>query len=158
MKRIIIVALLTAATIATNALGQTRRGRDTNNSVKETLITLERQLWKGWKDKDSSTFQKVLSQDSIGVGGSGVDNRATILRGISSGDCVVRSYSLENFQVVMLDKNTAILTYKATQDATCRGNTIPAMVWASSVFVRRNGRWQAAFHQETPATPTTTTQ
>lgn len=156
MKRFLVISLLTV-TAFTIAIGQGNRGRDTtagNNSVRETLVSMERQLWEAWKNKDGNTFQRLLSADSIGVGRGGVDNRAAIIRDISGSDCVVRSYSFDNIQVTMLDRNTAILTYKAMQDATCGGQVIPPSVWASSVYVRRNGRWQAAFHQETPATPT----
>jgi len=157
MKRFLIIALVTAAAV-TIVQGQTQRGRNDSGSVRETLLTMERQLWEAWKNHDGNTFQRVLSSDSIGVGRGGVDNRAAIIRDISGSDCVVRSYSFDNVQVVMLDRNTAILTYRAMQDATCGGSVLPPTVWASSVFVRRNGRWQAAFHQETPAAPATMTQ
>ena len=152
MKRSIIITLLLALA-ATAAFGQTQRG--SNNAVRDTLIAIERDLWEAWKNKNTAPFERHLSADSIGVGMSGVENRAAILRGIGSHTCEVRSYSLDNFEVVMLNPNTAILTYKGTQDATCGGQVIPREVWASTVFVRRSGRWQAAFHQETPAPPAT---
>jgi hypothetical protein len=157
MKRFIVISLLTM-TAFTVALGQTNRSTGANNrqgSVRDTLMSLERQLWEAWKNKDGNTYQRLLSADSIGVGRGGVDNRAAVIRGITGSDCVVRSYSFDNAQVSMLNPNTAILTFRAMQDATCEGQVIPAMVWATSVYVRRNGRWQAAFHQETPATPIT---
>jgi hypothetical protein len=91
-----------------------------------------------------------LSEESIGVGDSGVAKKATIVKDIASSECEVRSYSLDNYEVVMLDPNTAILTYKADQDATCKGKAVPARVWASSVYVKRGGKWLNAFHQETP--------
>lgn len=157
MKRSLVITLLTVTTAVTIILGQTRRGGgNTNDSVRETLITMERQLWEAWKNKDASTYQRLLSEDSIGVGVSGMSNRADIIRVASRNDCEVRSYSLENFQVVMLDTNTAILSYRGIQDATCGGSEIPTQVWASTVFVRRGGRWQVAFHQETPSASSTT--
>jgi hypothetical protein len=51
----------------------------------------------------------------------------------------------------MLNQDVAILTFSATQDATCGGAAEPSPVWASTVFVKRGGKWLAAFHQETPA-------
>jgi hypothetical protein len=63
----------------------------------------------------------------------------------------VRDYTVGDIDVLMLNADTAILTYSATQDATCGGAAEPSPVWASTVFVRRGGKWLAAFHQETPA-------
>lgn len=155
MKRALVIVVLTIAAV-TSALGQTNNkgGVDTrNDSVKETLIALEKQAWEGWKNKDGKFFQSFLSEDTIAVSSSGVDNKAKIVSDISSSNCEVRSYSLDNFNLVMLDKNTAILTFKGVQDFTCGGKAGPPMVWGSSVYVKRGGKWLNAFHQETPVTP-----
>ncbi len=51
----------------------------------------------------------------------------------------------------MIEENkTAILTYKAMQDGTCDGKTLHASVWATSIYVKRGGKWVSNFHQETP--------
>jgi len=139
---------------ATLALGQTKstNSASMNASEKEALIALEKQAWEAWKTRDGKFFQGLLSEESIGVGDSGVSKKATIVKDIASSDCDVRSYSLDIYELVMLDPNTAILTYKADQDATCKGKAVPAKVWASSVYVKRGGKWLSAFHQETPVT------
>ncbi len=154
MKRTFVALLLLVAAV-TLVIGQTKnkRSASTNDSVKETLIALEKQAWEAWKNRDGKFFQSFLTEDGIGVSGSGVDNKATVVKDISGSNCEVRSYSLDNFEVVMLDPKTAILTFKANQDATCRGQAVPTMVWASSVYVKRGAKWLNAFHQETPATP-----
>ena len=144
----IVMIAIAASSVA---FGQMKPSKDKNNSVEAQLIALEKQAWEAWKNKNGSFFQSNLSDDTVGVGAGGVDNKAQIVKDISGGGCEVKSYSLDNFKLVMLEKNTAILTYKAMQDATCNGKTIPAAVWASSMFVKRGGKWLAAFHQETPA-------
>ncbi len=152
MKRSLVVVVVLA--ISMLALGQTKTNQSanmSNNSVNEMLIALEKQAWEAWKNKDGNFFQRILSEDTVGVGAGGVDNKTQIVKDISGPGCEVRNYSLDNFRVVMPQKNTAILTYKAMQDATCNGKAVPATVWASSVFVKRSGKWLAAFHQETPA-------
>jgi hypothetical protein len=150
MKRSLIITVLIIAT-AILALGQTKSA-SMNSSEKEALIALEKQAWEAWKTKDGKFFQGLLSEESIGVGDSGVAKKATIVKDIAGSDCEVRSYSLDNYEVVMLDPNTAILTFKADQDATCKGKVVPARVWASSVYIKRGGKWLSAFHQETPVT------
>lgn len=151
MKRMLIIMVIAIAA-SSMALGQMKTPESNKNSVEAQLTALDKQGWEAWKNRDGGFFQSFLSEDSIGVGATGVDNKAQIIKDISGSSCEVKSYSLDNFKVVMLDKNTAILTYKGTQDATCNGKALPATVWASSIFVRRGGKWLAAFHQETPAT------
>jgi hypothetical protein len=47
-------------------------------------------------------------------------------------------------------QKTAILTYKAMQDATCNGKIQAALVWVTSMFVKPGSSWVSNFHQETP--------
>jgi hypothetical protein len=149
MKRMLIVmAIAIAASFVT--LGQTKTPKNNNNSVEAQLIALEKQAWEAWKNRDGSFYQSLLSEDVVGVGSQGIFNKSQTVKAISTSTCEVKSYSLDNFKLVMLDKNTAVLTYKGTQDATCDGKAEPPTVWASTVFVKRGGKWLAAFHQETP--------
>lgn len=169
MKRIISTILLVLA-VSPLALGQTaggqpgqgrttdKAGRDQGGrggaAVKDQLIGLERQAWEAWKNKNGGYFQTFLSDDSIGVGAQGIARKAQIVSGISGSPCDIKGYTLDNFDLVMLDRDAAILTFKATQEATCGGVAEPSPVWASTVYVKRGGKWQAAFHQETPAAQT----
>jgi hypothetical protein len=73
------------------------------------------------------------------------------LKEMSSVKCEVKSYELSDTKVTFFNSDSALLTYKGTQDATCAGQTMPPSVWASSLYVRRGGKWYAASHQETPA-------
>ena len=81
----------------------------------------------------------------------GVYNKAQIVK-LAATDCEVKSYSLDNFKFVMLDKNAALITYTGMQDAVCSGKTIPAIVRGSSVYVKRGGKWLNALYMETPVT------
>jgi len=119
--------------------------------IQSNLIATEKKLWEAWKNKDVKPFKVALATDAINVNDTGVDGKDATLKSIASSDCKVNSYSLSDFKLTMLSADVAMLTYKGTQDATCGGTTVPAAVWASSVFVRRGGKWYAATHQETPA-------
>lgn len=119
--------------------------------IQKNLIATEKKLWEAWKNKDVKPFKAALPTDAITVSDTGVDGRDATLKSIAGNDCKVNSYSLSDFKLTMLNADVAVLTYKGTQDATCGGAAVPAAVWASSVFVRRGGKWYAATHQETPA-------
>jgi len=164
MKKLTVIALVILA-FASMTLGQARQGRQGilrlvkdsgkaltktgENTLKETLINLEKQSWEAWKKRDGKFFQDFLSDDHVEVGFGGVTNKATVVAGVASPVCVVKSYMVEKFELTMIDANTALLTYHAEQDTNCGGNAVPSPVWASSLYVRRGGHWLNAFYQQT---------
>jgi len=145
-KLIMIMAIAIAASSA--AFGQ-MKSKATNNSVEAQLIALEKQSWEEWKNKNGTFFQTFLTDEAVNVGVGGLSNKSQIVKSTTS-DCEIKSFSVDNFKVVMLDKDAALLTYTAMQDGVCGGRTIPAKVLASSVYVKRGGKWLNAFYQETP--------
>ena len=147
IKRIFLVFVLVMIS-SVFIIGQTTTSK--NNSLQEQLVAMEKQAWESWKTRNGSFFQTFLSEDSISVGSTGVDNKSAIVKFIGSPMCEIKSYSMDNLQMIMTDKKTAILTYKAMQDGTCEGKTLPALVWATSMYVKRGGKWVSNFHQETP--------
>lgn len=64
----------------------------------------------------------------------------------------VKTFTLSDWKLTKYGANSALLTYKGAADGTCMGQAIPT-TWSSSLWVKRKGAWQVAFHQETPAKP-----
>ena len=157
MKRLLFAAaMLVAASLP--AFAQATPGAPSQpaaaqgaGDVKQTLIDLEKGAWEAWKKKDGKYFETFLTDDTIQVWTGGVTRRAEIIKEISTNPCEIRGYTMDGFDVVMLNPDAAVLTFSATQDGTCGGTPMPSPVWASTVFVKRGGKWLAAFHQETPA-------
>jgi hypothetical protein len=75
-------------------------------------------------------------------------NKATVVRGVGSPICEVKSYEVDRFKLTVFDPNTPVLTYHAAQDTTCGGKPVPSPVWVSSLYVKRNGRWLNALYQQ----------
>jgi hypothetical protein len=133
--------------VSSVAFGQTKMSKD--SKVEAQIIALEKQSWEEWKNKNGNFFQTLLTDEAVNITVGGLSNKSQIVKSTSS-DCEVKSFSVDNFKVIMLDKDAALLTYTATQDGVCSGKTIPAKVLASSVYVKRSGKWLNAFYQETP--------
>lgn len=145
MKNVTVVLLVFA--FASLALGQ---GTLVNKDpLKETLISLEKQSWEAWKKRDGKFFENFLSDDHVEVGFGGRTNKATVVAGVASPVCVVKSYTVDKFELTKFDANTALLTYFAQQDTSCGGNAVPSPVWASSLYVKRGKRWLNAVYQQT---------
>ena len=145
-ERMIILMLALAASTA--AFGQTTMAQD--SKVEAQVIALEKQSWEAIKTKDVKFLEALLIDDVIAVTGDGFAGKAQWLNNTLADGCALKSYSTDDFKVVMFDKNTAMITYKATQDFACHGKQDPPNVWISSLYVKRGGKWLNAFFQLTP--------
>jgi len=117
--------------------------------VERQLVALEKQSWVAWHDHDGAFFDRFLSADHVEMGPGGPVPKAPIVKMVGAGLCTVNSYQLDDFKVTMFTPTTALLTYRADQDTTCGGSKVPTPVWANSLFVKRNGRWENALYGHT---------
>lgn len=146
MKKFTLIALMILAS-ASLVIGHRERGD--NNALKETLVKLEKQSWEAWKTHDGKFFRDFLSDDHVEVGFGGVTNKATVVAGVASPICVVKSYAVDKFELTVYDANTALLTYHAEQETACNGHAVPSPVWVSSLYIKRGDRWLNALYQQT---------
>ena len=110
---------------------------------------MEKKSWEAWKNRDGKFFQDFLSEDHVEVGFSGV-TWLRLCRVMCSKSGGLSSVSLPSTGFShALDANTAVLTYYADQDTACGGHPVPSPVWATSLYVRRDGRWWNALYQQT---------
>ncbi|HZR24569.1 MAG TPA: nuclear transport factor 2 family protein [Vicinamibacterales bacterium] len=64
----------------------------------------------------------------------------------------IQSSKTSDMKVVPINATAAIVTYKLEQKGSMGGQPFPSPVYASTVWVQKNGKWWAVFHQEsTPA-------
>jgi len=119
------------------------------SAMETTLMTMEKNAWDAFGKGDGKFFDGFLTEDAVVIGDSGIMSKTASVAGINTKPCAIKSFSFSNFKVTMADPNTAIATYEAAQDATCGGQPVPAKVFGSSVYVKRKGKWQGIFHQET---------
>lgn len=124
----------------------------TNAGVEKALEAKEQAGWQGWKDHTSKPFEAMTPDDVINIAdGTVVRGRQQVLQEMASSGCDVNSFSLSGFSFMWLDRDTVLMTYTATQDATCSGKKQPEKVIAASLWQKKNGKWVSPFHQETDA-------
>lgn len=121
-----------------------------SDPLAEQLIAMEKQSWVAWQGHDGKFFDQFLSADHVEVGAGGPGDKAGVVAGVAGGACTVASYAIDHFKVTRFSADSALLTYRAQQDTRCGGAAVPSPVWATSVFVRRHGRWQNAVYVHTP--------
>jgi uncharacterized protein (TIGR02246 family) len=125
----------------------------TQDELTTTLSDIEESLWQGWADHDGAAFREHIVDNHLQINAEGVlwSGKQEVIQGIEENDCDVKGFSLSDWVVHRVSDDTAILTYRGTQDAVCNGEKIPEHVVASAVYVRQDGRWMSASYHETPA-------
>lgn len=149
-KRVLCAALL-AATGAMMLYAQSGMKGARNAAAEQNIRKIEQSLWQAWKDHDGKPFEERLTDHSIDIVASIERGKASIVKNITSSNCTVDSFSLSDFAYSWLDNKSVIVTYVATQDATCGGKKIPGKVNASTVWIKSGNKWMTAFHQESPS-------
>jgi len=148
MRKLLVVAV---GLLAFGNLGFAQAAKGKNSDAEQKLTSSESKLWEAWKNKDGEPFKQNLTDDSVMIDMTGiVQGKDKAVDSMMKTPCEVKSYSLGDIKVDWVDKETALLTYKAQADATCGGQKVPPAVYASSIWVNKNGKWLNAFHQETP--------
>ena len=115
MRRIALTALGFALLLSAVPLFS-----QTNATIEKTLESNEKAGWQAWKDHDAKQAVAWFTNDSISIADGGVfKGKEQLVKSITDARCVVNSFSLSDFSYMWLDKDTVIMTYTATQDATC---------------------------------------
>lgn len=107
----------------------------------QELLTIERELAAG----DGATYRARLRDDAVVVvPGPSLDKRATVEAMDASPGW--DEFSLEDESVLPLGPDSALVTYVFRGR---RGDADYSAV-LSSAYVREDGEWKLAFHQQTP--------
>jgi len=112
-------------------------------------VAIEKHIWEVLKQKDWDAFAAHLAEDQLEVGPSGVYDKATTLTNIKQWDFTKSTPS--NFKGTKLADDATLVSY--TIKGTMPDNK-PFEERASSIWVKRGGKWLAAFHMGTPVVKT----
>lgn len=109
------------------------------------LLSEEERFWKG----DEDFFREHLAQGALMVFAEpiGALTRERVIAEIAVAPRWTR-VSMQEVRWVDLGPEAVIVSYAANAE---RDGAAPYRAFASSVYVLREGTWQLAFHQQTPA-------
>src|SRR4051812_10581534 len=98
MKKLIALALVGLLTASANLFA---------SPDKDTLITAEKNAWQNIKDKKWDDFKKLFSSEFRGAYSSGINTLDKEMTDVKTLD--LKSYTLGDIDVVMIDKDAALL-------------------------------------------------
>lgn len=115
----------------------------------EELVTLERRAWSALTSEEDAVefYERVLSPDMVMVLPGMVLDRAEAMESWV-GRVPWRDFEIEDTRVVSLDRNAALLTYRATARRSREVASYRAL--CTSVYRMAGGRWRMVFQQQTP--------
>jgi hypothetical protein len=104
----------------------------------------EKLVWDALKTKNYDAFGSYLASDIINIQPEGAQNKESTLQGISMAD--FSKAQVGDWKTVKFDEDASLITYTVT---------IPGMKpekqYHSTIWVKRDSKWEALFHQGTPA-------
>ncbi len=115
------------------------------------LEALERRFYEDWKNKRLTAVEQNLSSDSIAWGEWGIFSKQQQVESQrrSNAVCEVRSYRFSEIKTIPVNKGAILFTYRLEQDAQCGGGAAPSPIRISTLYVKRNGKWQAIYRAST---------
>ena len=121
--------------------------------TKDALFAMDKQANEAWIKGDTKFFDGFLSDKFVEYADGKRMAKADLTKMIADSKCDIKTWSLEDPQMAMIDADTYVLTYKGTFDGTCTGSDgksmkVPSPTRAASVYVRSGDKWQGVFHGE----------
>lgn len=114
-----------------------------------SFLALERRVWDALARGDAEADARLLSEDFLGVYGTGFSTRAEHAAQLKDGPVVAR-YELSAARLLKLSPTLVLLAYEALWT---RPSGEQRRYYISSIWERRGREWINVFSQDTPADP-----
>jgi hypothetical protein len=116
------------------------------------IMSLERKFWQSMVDMDVDTAVSLLDEQSSAAGARGIHYfKPEEYREMAQSDTArITAFELFDERVIFPVPEVAIASYKARQSFTMDGKNHEMVVYDTTTWVKKDGRWVASAHTETP--------
>lgn len=111
--------------------------------VADDAVAREKQVWDSIKKRDFDRFASFLAEDQLEVFPWGVNDKASSVSGVK--EVNLSNAALSDFKTLKVDDDAVVVTYLVRGS----GDINPTGERGSSVWAKRDGKWQAVYHQTT---------
>ena len=109
----------------------------------------EKMVWDALKSGNYDGFASYLASDSMEIEADGVFDKSASVKGVSGMN--FSKTELSDWRTLKFDDDASVVTYVVKMPAMPGMNA--GTEYHSTIWIRRDGKWQALFHQGTPAAP-----
>jgi hypothetical protein len=147
MKKTFLLCCVAVIAAASVCFGQASPSESKKSAAKEAKIQdLEKSAWEAFKNKQTDAFKTLLSSGYCGVYADGIKTSEQEVAGMSKTE--LRDYSFADVKVMVPRGGVAVITYKATQQATSGGQDVSGTYNCGSVWMKESGKWLVVFHTD----------
>ena len=118
-------------------------------TLEDQVVAQERAELECLKTGDMTTFASLLADDAVFVDARGADGKATVVEHTAA--VRLHEYTMSEVKVIPISADSAMIVYKLAQRGSSHGKEFAGEVRASALWVKRSGKWQCVFSQETAA-------
>jgi hypothetical protein len=148
MKPALILTLL--AMTLTPVLAQQTTAAPDLGVEPDFIFIQEITLWKTLQAHDTAAFHAMLLPDFIYVQ-KAIETREQIMKNLDT--CTLTNFKFSNHQLRVISPDAVIIAYNAFSEITCDQTRLSGNYNATTTWVRRDGKWFAQIHTETPTRP-----
>jgi hypothetical protein len=146
-------SLLTGGALAlAGAATASAQDQTDTEKLREQLMTLERESWEYLKTHNRAAMRRFLPDDALLIFDGARHDKSEMI------DDHMVNYRLDGYEIDpgygmrVISRDVAMLVYRVTSRGAVRfDRTETSKVLATSLYVRRDGRWRAVLYQETPS-------
>ncbi len=150
MKTPLLVTLITGLTTA--ALYGQAASTD-RAAVEKQIAASEQKIQDAFGKRDVAGMKASVADDAVAIDPGGPMTVSEFFKQLPTMDIKLTDVKLSDFKYQWIDANNVMLIYTWTGKGTVAGQPVPSPTIAATLYTKRNGKWLATFHQETPAAP-----
>jgi hypothetical protein len=120
-------------------------------TLREQLMALEKASWEYLKTRDRAAMRRFLPDDAVLIFAGARYDKSGMLDRMSN-------YRLDDYEIAptyglrVISPEAAVLIYRVTSRGQVRfDRAVDEKVLATSLYVRRSGKWWTVLYQETPS-------
>lgn len=122
-----------------------------NDAIGQRLIAEERASWDLAIKRNAAGYQAFHAPDFFTVSGTGVVDRISSEASAMDSNVRFDQCELSGFNVHFVADNAALVTYHVKATGLDHGKAFRLESYASSLWMKRNGKWLNVFYQATAA-------
>jgi hypothetical protein len=122
------------------------------NAIEQSLIAKERSSWELAIKGDAASYKAFHAPDFFTVSGKGFTNRALSEASAMDANVHFAQCDLSGFDTHFVADNAVLITYRVKASGLDHGKAFQLNSYASSLWMKRDGKWLNVFYQATPAT------
>ena len=118
-----------------------------DDAMQEQLVAQERAGLEALKAGDVAGFAAMVGEDAVFVDDHGPATKAEVVKNV--GGFRMIDYSMEGVRMVRASDAAGVIVYKLTEHGSSHGKEFNAVVYVSTLYALRGGKWVSLFSQET---------